>query len=163
MDLTERRMLAPPKIKFRWQLYTHYTVKTASNLHTAEPWLAYPSAMADCTKFQPYGQALGTKDLSGGDGGKLWQDESDSDDDTGTEDTGYETDLSTYTNRSAKAPIRVAVTRVIPRLKQKKSIIMRHFLRHQYSQSVASHEAALSCDVVFGDNEDDDDIFDRHG
>ena len=162
MDLTERRMLAPPKIKFRSQLYTHYTVKTASNLHTAEPQLAYPSAMADCTKFQPCGEAPDTKNLSGGNGGKLWHDESDSDDDTGTEDTGYETDLSTYTNRSAKAPIRVAVTRVVPRLKQKKSIIMRHFLRHKYSQSVASRGADLNCDVVFGDD-DDDDTFDRHG
>lgn len=141
-------MLAPPKINFHWQLYTHYTVKEASNLHTAVAQYAYPSAVAE---------TLGRKAPTWGDETRLWEDESDSSEENGTEDTGYETDLSNYSNQNAKAPIKVAVTRVTPAIRWKKSIIMQ---RNQRLKNTQSAVAAVNLDedlgdnVVFGDDDD---------
>ncbi|KAF8419217.1 hypothetical protein EV426DRAFT_702104 [Tirmania nivea] len=152
MDLTEKRMLAPPKIKFHWQLYTNYTVKEASNLHTAVARFAYPSMLA----------AASAKTMAWDDRTRLWEDQFDSDDDDiGTDDTGYETDLTTYTNRMAKVPTRVTVTRVTPALKKKKSIVMQRRQRHKNIQSAVNRNVDFDDNVVFGDDDDDDEIFDR--
>ncbi|KAF8454478.1 hypothetical protein BGX38DRAFT_265210 [Terfezia claveryi] len=146
LDVKERRMLAPPKINFHWQLYTHYTVKEASNLHTAVAQNAYPSAVAETP---------GRKASTWDDETRLWEDESDSSDKNGTEDTGYETDLSNYSNQIAKAPSRVAVTRVTPAIKRKKSIIMQRNQRRKNTQSAVSSDEDLGDNVVFGDDDDD--------
>jgi len=153
LDLKEKRMLAPPTFKFHWQLYTHYTVKEASNLHTAEARSAYPSTVAEVSglKTSVWYET------------RLWEDESESGDDSRTEDTGYETDLSTYSNRIAKVPTRVAVTRITPTLKRKKSIIMQRNQRRKNTQSAANRDADLGDNIVFGDDDDDDDDDDDEG
>jgi len=161
-------MLAPPKVKFHWQLHSHYTVKEASNLHTSEVQFAYPTVLGDYSPtverlLHVYGQGLGVRGSDWGDESKLWEDDSESDD-SRTEDTGYETDLSTHIHRIMEVPRRVPVTGITPTFKKKKSIISQRNQRRKYIRSAAREGTALEDNVVFASNEDDDDdIFDHSG
>ena len=143
-------MLAPPKIKFHWQLYTLYTVKESSNLRTAEPQFAYPSGTGHIPQEKTSARDNETQ---------LWEDDYDG---STAEDTGYETDFSAYSNRTPQVPTRVTVTRVTPTLKKKKSIIMQRNLRRKNSRSAINRDTDMGDGVVFGDDDDDDDdVFDR--